>query len=348
MLNLFRPESVPEAAESVSDDAKKWITWALIPHIVFLSAGIPERTEILTNWIAHQVQRPGVLLRWAPLIQGEQGVGKTFVRKLMISLIGRENVGVVDADHVISKNRSWANQHQVVFLEELKVSGKNRYAVVNSLKPLITDDQIRLEEKYQASWEATNYTNYFALTNSKEAIPMTADDRRWCIFFTPPRDHMSESGPGYYDRLFGGLTEFGTELRRYFLDMEIPESFSELRTAPMTESKKSMIATSNCEQGLDDLLDLIHAGGMGYCDTVVRIPWLFEAYAQINGDIVAPYEQKLRLKKLGYTAHPKTVRWKGGVIRVWVNQEMSNEEIKREMNDKWVSRGENLKISQVL
>jgi hypothetical protein len=54
----------------------------VVKHLKLI-CGTDERTETLKKWIAHQVQYPGVMVGWAPIIQGISGCGKSFIGELV-------------------------------------------------------------------------------------------------------------------------------------------------------------------------------------------------------------------------------------------------------------------------
>ena len=340
MVNRFRPETLPKSATSMSDDANDYIQNIMLPHFLFLGAGHENRSEILQSVIAHNVQTPGVLLRWAPLIQGEQGVGKSWLRVLLEAVMGEENVTVVSAEQAASRFRSWATGSAVCVLEELKISGKNRYEVYNAIKPLITDPRVQIEEKYIRAYTTKNTTNYIAITNYKDALPLDEHDRRWWVNFTPPLSAMTDASDAHFDTLFSGLKKFRSELRYYFENYPISAEFRKLNRAPMSAAKHAMIATGQSEQQIDVLRDLIAAGGDGYCEDVVCVESLFAAYeGDEKNSHLKMHQRYTRMKKLGYTAYKNPIRWKGDRIRVWVRTEMTADQIKSTINNRWNSNG---------
>ncbi len=339
MINRFRPETVPKSATSISADANDYIQNVMLPHFLFLGAGHENRSEILQSVIAHNVQTPGVLLRWAPLIQGEQGVGKSWLRVLLEAIMGEENVTVVSPEQAVSKFKSWATGSAVCVLEELKISGKNRYEVHNAIKPLITDPRIPVEEKYVRAYTTRNTTNYIAITNYKDALPIDEHDRRWWVNFTPPLSAMTDASDAHFDALFSGLKTFRSEVRHYFETFPISAAFKKLNRAPMSGAKYAMIATGQSEQQLDVLQDLIAGGGNGYCEDVVCLDALFEAY-EVENPPLKNHERYTRMKKLGYMAYKNPIRWNGDRIRVWVRTEMTSDQIKSAINNHWSSKDE--------
>ncbi|WP_419585796.1 DUF5906 domain-containing protein [Thiolapillus sp.] len=332
-LNSFRPASVPVPAKMISGAGAEYIDGVMTPHLTFLAGGADEG-RILECWIAHQVQEPGELLRWALLIHGEQGTGKSWLRMLLQTILGHKNVGVVTAEQINSPFKPWASGSVVCIFEELRLSGHNRHATANAIKPLITDVTVRVERKYVDSYEMDNVTNYAALTNYPDAIPLDETDRRWCVMRTGSLDDITDGRDAYFRRLWEGLELFGADIRAYFELYLIANSFRRLLTAPMTPAKRLMIATEQDEHDHTQLQDFIDAGGDQWSTDVIHVQSLFDAYAQVY-DGVEKKIQRHALKTLGYMAYPKTIRVNGVVLRIWSKPGMSREGIMSAIKSQW-------------
>ena len=158
-------------------------------------------------------------------------MGKSFFGELLRYCLGDSNVGTVSSSQVISNFNSWATGVCVNVLEELRIKGKNRYQVINSLKPLITDRMIQINEKGVKQYTTYNTTNYICFTNHKDAIPIDKDDRRWWIIFVPINslDEMSnilnEDVKTYFPKLFDSMRNNHCEIRKWLLEYEISNEF---------------------------------------------------------------------------------------------------------------------------
>ncbi|WP_419635218.1 DUF5906 domain-containing protein [Thiolapillus sp.] len=333
-LNSFRPASVPVPPKMISGAGAEYIDGVMTPHLTFLAGGSDEG-RILECWIAHQVQHPGELLRWALLIHGEQGTGKSWLRMLLQTILGHKNVGVVTAEQINSPFKPWATGSMVCVFEELRLSGHNRHATANAIKPLITDVAVRVERKYVDSYEMDNVTNYAALTNYPDAIPLDDTDRRWCVMRTDPLgDIRAEFQEEHFRRLWEGLGLFARDLRAYFEQYLIPDSFKTLVSAPMTAAKRLMIATELDEHDHARMQDFIDAGGERWSTDVIHVQSLCDAYAQAY-DGVDKKLQRHALKTLGYMAYPKTIRVDGVVLRVWSKPGMDREGVMSAIKSQW-------------
>lgn len=154
-------------------------------HLNLLCGGREPVVQTLVDWMAHNVQHPGVKVRWAPLIKGVEGDGKTVLGSIMAAVMGRSNVRNVSPKVLGTDFTGWAEGSCVAVLEEIKLTGHNRYDILNALKPFVTNDSIEVHRKGKDTYDAVNTTNYIAFTNYPDALPLTDTDRRWWIVFSP-------------------------------------------------------------------------------------------------------------------------------------------------------------------
>ena len=248
VVNTFNnalASSVP-IARGYEDDYILDVEVRMGTHIAYLS-GSYEQASLLIDWIAHQVQNPGVKIPFCPVIIGFPGSGKGYIRALLRTILGEPNIGVVNPDGIESKYNSWATDKLVVAMEELNIKGNNRVETLNKLKPLITNEYVMINEYGEKIRKVKNVTNFFGLSNYSDALPLQGNDRRYWIIKSKYetgkelQDVIQEDLRAYFDRLYNDL-EHGTEiLLRYFQDHDISEKFKTTKRAPMTHAKRHMI-----------------------------------------------------------------------------------------------------------
>jgi hypothetical protein len=315
LLNSFRPSSVPKAADSYTQLGNEAVQ-VILNHIKRTCCDKQDYTDTFIHWIAHQVQNPGNLIGWCPVIQGGEGLGKSFFRKLLIGLLGGSNVGVVASSQVTSDFNGWATKSIVSTLEELRLSGKNRYEVLNTLNPLMTDTEIQINEKNVKPYVARNVTNYICFTNSKDAIPIHKNSRRWWVLFVP--DEIPDSD--YFIKLFKAVKDHSSEVRKYFLEVKIPKTFANLTRAPDTEFRQSMIRTEEANaEGLVEMEALINEGGMYFNKEYIASSYLFENFRMMYPEIPLNDRKKnILMTKLGYGSLTNRMKiTPGKVSKVW-------------------------------
>jgi hypothetical protein len=218
--------------------------------------------ELLLYYLAHNVQNPGVLKRWAIVLQGVQGDGKSFFAHMMSLVMGRGNVRKLNGEDLESNFTDWSEGQCITFIEELRLTGSSRYTIVNKIKPYVTNNEISVSIKGRSVKAVENTTNYVAFTNYRDAIPVDDEDRRWCVLFSKFQDpemlkRFESDNPAYYRDLYDGVDENAGEIRQWLLNLEIPQWFIDLSRAPITAAKKVMIeATKPAELiALEDAIE---------------------------------------------------------------------------------------------
>lgn len=138
---------------------------------------------MLLSYLCFIVQNQGAQDPVVPTAPRRPGLRhKTLIAMLLKAVLGPTNVRLTDADQLF-RNNGWAEGAQVVAFEEVRVVGHNRHQVMNRLKPVITNDEITIEEKYVKAGQAPNITNYILLTNYQDALALTPDDGRYFVLF---------------------------------------------------------------------------------------------------------------------------------------------------------------------
>jgi len=213
-------------------------------HIAHL---LPNKREqdIVINYLAHNVQYPGVKMQWAVVLQGVQGDGKSLIAELMQLVMGLHNVRLLNVQTLESSFTGWATGQCMTFIEELKLDNFRKYEILNNLKPYIANSVIEVVSKGVDPRVMLNTTNYFALTNFKDALPIDDKDRRYCVLFSQWQDRQSllefeANNPKYYSNLYEDMRDAPEELLHWLLNHDIPQDFLDTKRAPATEAKESM------------------------------------------------------------------------------------------------------------
>jgi hypothetical protein len=242
----------------------------------------------------------------------------------------------VSPTQVVSDFNGWATGVSVNVLEELRMKGRNRHDAVNSLKPLVTDRMIQINDKGVKQFMTYNTTNYICFTNYKDSIPLDSDDRRWWVIFVPidSLDEMAEivgeSIVTYFPKLFHAVRTYGCEIRKWLLEFEITKEFLAIKQAPMTDDKMSMIATEESSlEGYVEVKEMIEKGGKYYNKDVVSSSDLFSDLMFDHPDLeIKTNKRNQILKKLGFTTSSKPIKIDGKSRRVWTKKGYNNEKIR--------------------
>lgn len=213
--------------------------------------------RILLSYMAACVQFPGDKFQWAPLLQGTEGNGKTFVATTVAKAVGERYThrpNAVDLAGNGLKFTGWLDEKLFIIIEELFSSGKN--TVQEALKDKITNLKIEIQKKGMDQVTADNKANFMFCSQHRNAILKTGDDRRYCVFYTAQQEFedLKTSGmmDGYFPKLYewarkGGYAIITDYLHTYKIDKEFNpalENGGMCERAPVTSSTAEALILS--------------------------------------------------------------------------------------------------------
>lgn len=247
LLNTYRAPNIREKACDRSD------VRIMLRHFRYL---FPDRKQrnILLDFIAMQVQFPGVKIRWVPVVRSAKGVGKGIIaEKLICPLIGASNYMPLPNNHALmGRFNAWQSGYQVVVLHELNRTGsaQERTDLVECLKSFVTDDTVMIERKGKDGVKSQNITNMIIFTNHDEVLVITPDERRFCML----RSYAEKRSKEYYSTLVTFLENNMDKIRYYFMNRKIRIDPNELPETEYTKEVKGNNVDST-ESTLTSLLE---------------------------------------------------------------------------------------------
>ena len=275
------------------DDSNKHAVDLFLAHIDNLLSDKREQ-QILLNWLAYIVQNPGKRVNWAILLQGAQGSGKSYLAKVLEWVLG-SNAKSLDPSALGERFTGWAHGAVVNIVEEIRIKGDDKWRIMDRLKPFITNSMIQIEEKGRDHRTVPNFTNYLLLTNYKDALPITNDDRRFCVMYGRIQNESElfdyfggrEATGDYFENLFSTSETHAGAIKTFLLTYPISEDFKASGRAPDTESRRLMIQASvSPEQcSVEDLINKHECGVVN--GQVLDVTWLNELCA-IDGEVLPP------------------------------------------------------------
>ena len=311
-LNSFLPSSVPP----VDPDWQGHDAWrAARDHIHNI---VPDGADMIIRWLAHNVQKPGRKILWAPVIVGAQGDGKTTIGKIVQMAMGRRNVSPVSPEALFSDFTSWAEGKAVRVLEEIRVMDKGRSSVMDKLKPMITNDVVDVVKKGKDGSDVANVTNYIALTNHMDALAIDEGDRRWGVWRTRFKDHdqvRGELDDAYWRRLHDAIGKFPSVIRGWLMNVDLSD-FNPYSSPVMTQAKLAMIEASRSPVSAD-VREALALGCVGVGPEVVATDALNELVRSVGGRTVNTTTLANLLREMGWEKYGKTIKWAGKTRRVY-------------------------------
>ena len=326
----FRPLETPGAI--LSEEGKNRVN-TYIPVDVLTSSGDPSKflahlakvlpdqrdRDILLAYMAACVQHRGVKFRWAPLIQGVPGNGKTLFTWCVAYAVGERYTHLPPAKEISEKFNDWLFEKLFIGVEDIYVP-EHRADVIEALKPMITNQRLAMRAMQQGQKTRDVYANFILNCNRKDSLRKTKGDRRFAPFFTAQqkvedldRDGMGgDYFPDLYDWLKGenayaanGRGHGYSIVAKLLAEYEIPAEFNPAglcHRAPETSATVEAI-----EAGLgtveQEILEAIAEGRPGFLGGWISSCALDDLLKEKRKQI-APNKRREILQDLGFDWHP--------------------------------------------
>lgn len=289
MLNSYRESGIVPCDEIDADGQS--VIDMFMQHVAFTLDDERER-RILIDFMAWVVQHPGQKINWALLLQGAQGVGKSYFGVVMMLVLG-EMARNVEPSALAGRFTSWAHGSTLVIVEEIRVVSENRFEIIDRLKPFISNATIQIEEKGRDHRTVPNFSSYMMFTNHKDALPLGAGDRRYAPLFSRVQSEeqlFAELGGeiaagDYFTKLFDESQRRADALSRMLRNWKISDEFNAKGRAPHTAARDEMMqfAISPERSMIEDMIDK-HA-----CDIIgpkiIDVTWL-NKLCEGEGDVL--------------------------------------------------------------
>jgi hypothetical protein len=209
--------------------------------------------EMFKSWIAWVVRKPGNRVKWAVLLQGAKGIGKTTLFNLFEAILGESNCQAVSNDDLKGVYNEWAMK-SLVFVEEVKAQG-SQYDVLSRLQIFITNDKIPIRRMRIAPFNVRNYASYLLTTNRVNALPLSEDENRYYVIFSRWQESNAEEyaawaaeNPKYFDRLRRAISESPGALLKWFSNMKLHPKFNPHGRAIKSEGRDTMVSLETGEK----------------------------------------------------------------------------------------------------
>lgn len=240
----------------------------------FLAKILPDERDrtILLSYMAACVQYPGHKFQWTPLLQGVQGNGKSFLATAVSEAVGEEYSHFPNASDLSGnglKFTGWMHEKLFIGIEEIYTKG--RMDLWEHLKDKITNKRIEMQNKGSDQFMGDNCANFFLLSNHKDAVTQTKNDRRVAPFYSSQQtvEDITSCGMGgqYFPSLYSWAETGGFAIiTNHLMEYTIPTEFNPAtlcHRAPTTTSTKEALSLSlgTVEQ---EILEAIEEGRPGF------------------------------------------------------------------------------------
>jgi len=278
------------------------------PWLNHLALMLPDAGDraVLLMYAAHQAQRPGIKLRWWPVLQGVQGNGKDMFADVMVYLAGEEyshrpNAAALAKDGL--KFNAWLERKTLIVFDEVALGHRRDF--LEELKPVVTGKRIQLEGKGANQQMMDNAANGLILTNHLDGVPVDANERRYAVLYCAQqraedlaRDGMTED---YFNALFDWLDAGGNAIvADYLMSYALPARMPS--RAPLTTSREASITLSR-GRAEQEVAEAIEEGRPGFAGGWVSSRYL-DALLDAIRAAVPRSKRRALMQSLGYDYHP--------------------------------------------
>ena len=259
--------------------------------------------------IAQRIQHPEVPPLFCLLLRGEHGTGKGYwMDNILRPLIGETNFIAVTLADVQKGFIADIYNSTVVHIEEINDSrGKSG----EKMKKLITENQTRVEAKYQQPYVANKYFNIVASSNVYDPIKIEQNDRRYFVPVYSKHLHNPDETKAFFSDLTTWLEEEGglQVMANYLHSLSI-ENFN-FRFPPHTQAKDEIMEVSTSSE--DKVTTASMEINMSYKECVFSLHSVMSEWQMKQADA------KQALLNAGFT---KVKRQWGGInpTNMWVHK----------------------------
>ena len=261
--NLWRNARV----QPVPGDASPWLD-----HVARLLPCDWEREHFL-NVLAFKFQHPDRKINHGILLAGHPGSGKDSALHPFLQAIGGpqlQNVAVVRGEDIISQF-GYALENEVLVLNELRRGvNRDKRAVEEFMKVLCAapPELIMVNRKMQHPYPALNRGLPIAMSNFRDAIHLSDDDRRWFVLWSD----APKMAPDAANALWQWYGSGGRGNVAYTLSQRPLQAFNPAAPPPMTEAKRRLLNVRQ-ESVEEALLADIRARRGVFAEGIIGGPW---------------------------------------------------------------------------
>lgn len=316
-VNLWRPSPVVPLEGVTDETVAPWLN-----HVTMLfgEPGDPAREHFL-NFFGFAMQHPGVKINHAPVILGQQGVGKDTVMAPIYEAFGWHNVSQVKPQELGNEFTQFL-QTQIVSVSEMMNFTKKE--VYNQLKDWIAAPPlyVTVNKKNQQPFAIPNTQTWIFFTNYDNAIALDEDDRRFWVH----RCYLEEPLPeGYYAGFYHWLNEEqGAAKVAGWLKQRDVSAFNPGARPPMTAAKMEMVDNATPPQ-TRWVVQQFEAGGAFHGRELIAARELINHAREAFDSPQGPVREKhitSALKRTGYKTVGLKVKLEDGQpARLWTNSE---------------------------
>lgn len=194
----FRPEDSSSVLTTRSDGLalNMWTGWRpeagdvepFLELSKFLFPDLREHADLPLKLLAYKAQNPGVKVPLAPVLVGPQGCGKSLWAECVREAFA-PYTAEIPTTALGSQFNGWTERTLIAVINEASGELLQRYAP--TLRALISDKRVMLNDKFRLARQIDSYTMYIITSNDRGAGAYSADDRRMIVVNCPTKREES-------------------------------------------------------------------------------------------------------------------------------------------------------------
>lgn len=182
-------------------------------------------------------------------------------------MLGKQNCNEINNDVLKEKHNGWISDRCFVAMEEVKIGGLEAYAVLEKMKPLISNSMASVRAMQKDAEAQENLANFYMMTNHENALPLDESDDRYLVVFTRFNNddevrawregNQQKDGVHYVQTLYEHINQNPWQFKAYFDRYQFSEFYRPKERAPRTRYRTIVAnnAKSEAENLLEELLD---------------------------------------------------------------------------------------------
>ena len=144
-----------------------------------ICSGDSDLYNYFMSWIAYTIQNPDKQAGVAVVLRGEKGTGKSIVGHFLRKIWGNHGLHITNPKHLVGNFNGHLADTCFLFADEAFFAGDK--ANENLLKGLVTEPMFIIERKGLDATQQPNYLKILMVTNAEYVVPVSRDERRYCV-----------------------------------------------------------------------------------------------------------------------------------------------------------------------
>jgi len=208
-----------------------------------------KKWKIIEQWIAYNIQYPGVKMKWAIVLVSEiEGAGKGLLARLLSRILGQFNVNEnANYKHLTNTHNTLLIGTQVLVLNEVSLGDfKSKNEGTNGLKNFVADDIYSCNFKGKPMVKLPNFTNILLFSNDLTVLGLSKGSRRYyfCKINRTEEELIEKTDDGTFAKAWDFIdSDLGASALIYYFKekVQIPDISIFKKRAPQTEDLIELI-----------------------------------------------------------------------------------------------------------